>query len=454
MKRILLAIFLVLTLAGHAWAYTDITYTLDSGGGDFTLGIYQWEVATDIDLTATEVMSGITVTDGSFPANGTTVDDGAGNSCDIVSVKTAGEQVLVNNITGTLTDTQYCDATDTDCFTCTAVDDTGVVWLEITGAWDEDQTYTGATTSANQHRGLKGDSNYDATCTGDCPRITDTAGNARTAYISENYFEIRNLCFSKTDDDATTRETVYFYADGGRFINSVVHDANNAGSGVTNGLKTYRNDDFLAFGSIFRGNEGYGAEISSGTDEEAAAICCTAIDNGTYGFQASEAGTQFVFSCYAQDNTTADFEEADFDAPSGFNASKDETSDLGGTAGLNYENTLDLNLDANGLAQDSTNMTGDDYGQNPYNDISVTAGYTFGGFLWDGATSDSTSESDILGDARPDPHVADSDWHVGADQYPTAGGNITSINGVPKANVSSYMGVPTANISTIDGVAW
>jgi hypothetical protein len=328
------------------------------------------------------------------------------------------------------------------------MDTPGGIWLEIYGTnWDISQSFAGASnTSASLYRGLIGNS-FTANGT---PHINYTGGSGYVLSVGESYFVVRNLNVTATVNNAGDMNVIYITQYNVLIDGVSVHDAVNSGAGTANGIVSAAMDNVLVYRSIVEGCDGDGFDLDAGSAKTVGVICSTSKGNGGYGFTAGSGGTVFAWSNYAEDNTGGDFlTSANWDAPSGYNASKDATYALGiGATGAQ----VDLNLDADGLAQDTTNMSGANYGRNPYDD--VTASYTFSNFLWNGATSSPYSEIDILGDARPTPHSADVQWHVGADQYSSGSGNIASINGVPKANVSSYMGIPSANISTIDGVAW
>jgi hypothetical protein len=321
---------------------------------------------------------------------------------------------MICNVTGTLVAdglTEYCDAGDTNCITFTGQDDLGAVWLEIFGTnWDISQSFAGtSSTSATNYRGLIGNS-FTANGT---PHINYTGGTNYSLSASEAYFVIRNLNVTATVNNAGDLNVIYI-ANNNVLIDGVsVHDATNSGAGTANGITGAALDNYLVYRSIVEGCDGDGISLDAGSAKTVGVICSTAKGNGGYGFTAGSGGTVFAWSNYGEDNTGGDFlTSANWDAPSGYNASKDATYALGiGATGAQ----VDLNLDADGLAQDTTNMSGANYGRNPYDD--VTASYTFNNFLWNGATSSSYSEVDILGDARPTPHSADVQWHVGADQY-------------------------------------
>lgn len=157
--------------------------------------------------------------------------------------------------------------------------------------------------------------------------------------------------------------------------------------------------------------------------DKAAFINCTSINNGEYGFNCANGfGSTYAWNCYAANNTGGDFNESNWDSPSGWNASKDNTADLGGTAGDNYKNGLDLltsgDIDSDGLATADdlyeNGAAGARYGRNPYDDLTGTI--DFNDFLKNDAAGEAISRLDIRGTARPSGTTADAAWNVGASQ--------------------------------------
>ncbi|MFA5323368.1 MAG: hypothetical protein WC373_11915 [Smithella sp.] len=155
-------------------------------------------------------------------------------------------------------------------------------------------------------------------------------------------------------------------------------------------------------------------------------VNCVAIGCGVYGFSPfnSATGVTIAFNCYGADNQSGTFNETAsyFDTPSGWNASNDTTADLGGAAGDNYHNGVDLltggELDADYLATVETlyenGAAGARFGRNPYNDLSATV--DFYDFLKNDAAGEAISKKDIIGYDRPTPDTADASWNVGASQ--------------------------------------
>jgi hypothetical protein len=365
MRKILLFYLIFQLVVAPAYAATDFVNSLKTSGGDYS-NISLWEAYTDdIDFSQTnKVVTGVTVTSGSFPSSGTAIDDGSGNSGTVRATANADDEAMICNVTGTLVAdglTEYCNGGD--CITFTGQDDLGAVWLEIFGTgWDVSQAFAGASsTSATNHRGLIGNS-FTATGT---PHFTLTSGSNYVLSIGEQYFVVRNISAQNTNASASNTSTIYVYVNNVLIDGCSVKDSANSDTGVANGITSSTTDGVLFYRSIVEGCDGDGFTVSAGSGETTSAICCTAKGNGGYGFTGSSTGTVFVWSCYGKDNTGGDFEEANWDSTyAEFNSSKDNTSDLGGAA-TNYGNGIDLNLDADGLAQDTTNMSGASYGRNP-----------------------------------------------------------------------------------------
>lgn len=185
-------------------------------------------------------------------------------------------------------------------------------------------------------------------------------------------------------------------------------------------------DKNLFYACIATGISDSGFVLSSGAGETIAAICCTAIRNGTYGFYGGAAGTPIVFSCYGGNNTTADFIDntALWVDPSDYNVSGDATSDLGGES-ANYVHNKDYwdggaddAMDANNLLTASV-----DNGRNPYDDVTATS--DFDDFLRNDTAGDALFSKSIEGNTRPNESVADAVWDVGASEYVAAGGGLS-----------------------------
>ena len=125
-----------------------------------------------------------------------------------------------------------------------------------------------------------------------------------------------------------------------------------------------------------------------------------------------------AWSCYAANNTT-DF-SLYWSAPSGWCASKDATANR--PDATNYKTGLDLitlgKMDSYGLALSddlyAAGGSGDNYGRNPYDDVTATS--DFYNFLKNDTAGDAISKKDIKGTDRPTPDTADSAWNVGASQ--------------------------------------
>lgn len=222
---------------------------------------------------------------------------------------------------------------------------------------------------------------------------------------------------------------------GSKYLNCLAYESSNTTDGQVAGgiyFSHISNNTVIAYNCIVRNcsGRGYYHYALYGTEFNAS-VCCTAIScsgGGFYTYGAS--GTAIVYSCYAANNTGVDFRESYWDAPSGWNASKDNTADLGGGAGNNYKNGLDLSLDADGFPVNATNLygsagTGENWGRNPYDDFVAVSDLL--DFLKNDTSGWTESKKDIRGTDRPTPDTADVSWAVGAAEYvepsPLAGGS-------------------------------
>lgn len=243
-------------------------------------------------------------------------------------------------------------------------------------------------------------------------RVLDVAAKAILTINAGPYY-----CYNLTSN-----------ASGAKIINCVAHDAYNSGysSQKVGGFycEWSISDPVLFYNCIARDNSGAGFYVRGiQAYDKRGILCCTAFGNGEKGFTNQIwGGVAYIWSCYGADNTGGDFNESGWSSGSGWNASKDTSSDIGGTAGDNYKNSLDLftsgDLDSDGLATAddlyAAGGAGDNYGRNPYNDLSATV--DFNDFLKNDQSGDSISKKDIAGTDRPTADTADVSWNVGASE--------------------------------------
>jgi hypothetical protein len=311
---------------------------------------------------------------------------------------------------------------------------TGITILDCydSQAHNEGSTlFSGATNTDTTHYRMIQSSNSCATpftgknATGANFEAVANTGNAFS--IGENYFRLLNLVAKLTNDHGggSAYYTVRITGWEAKVINCVIHDSSNLGVGLQTGGIYLDQDGTLAYNCIIYGCAYVGVYIDAyALQREAAAVCCTSCDN-LYGFWGNESAIAtdkaIAWSCYAADNATADFRDvaAEWSSPSGWNSSKDNTSDLGGTAGSNYKNGNDLitggELDADYLPTQHiywAGGAGDNAGRNPYNDLS--ASYDFADFFKNDTAGEDISKADIRGEDRPTPDTADVSWDIGA----------------------------------------
>ena len=247
--------------------------------------------------------------------------------------------------------------------------------------------------------------------------------------LSEEFARLVNLCITASGTRDGAYGIIQFLADNTFGINIVAYDCVNQYAGQNVRAVLIRENQCLAYNFIVYGGDDHGIELNVAADETGGAICCTSVGNAGCGIYSREGlGVAIVFSCYAMDNTTSAFNEADWDAPSGWNGADDATADLGGTAGDNYKNSVDYDasLDADFLATANISANaaaGDRCGRNPYNDVTATT--DFNDFLRNDTAGDALFGFDIAGNARPNEAVADSAWDVGASEYVAAGGGLS-----------------------------
>lgn len=246
--------------------------------------------------------------------------------------------------------------------------------------------------------------------------------------VTEDWVRFQDLVTKLTLN--TSSSTKYYNFNLGisnhvKVINCVIHDSSNSGGGTDPSGIYFSGDQQLAYNCIVYDNTGYGFYLYAvATRDTMAAICCTAVNNGQYGFWADKLfgdDEAIVWSCYGADNSSGDFLDTsiEWNAASGWNSSKDNTSDLGGAAGNNYKNSNDLitsgKLDSDYLPTEHiywSGGAGDNAGRNPYDDLS--ASYDFDDFFRNDTNGETISKYDIQGVARPDADVIDSSWDIGA----------------------------------------
>lgn len=247
--------------------------------------------------------------------------------------------------------------------------------------------------------------------------------------VNELYGRLNEICVEVTLNNTgtgITQNSIVLLTNSYAKAIKCVARALNTGTGTANGFYT-SNGHFpgrLFYDCIAIGCKTDGFLVNPlWADDGSYFVNCVAGGNGGIGFRlGANAGVNVAWNCYGANNTGGDFSEAGWDAPSGWNASKDNTSDLGGAAGDNYKNALDLitlgKLDADylALANDlyAAGGAGANYGRNPLDDFTAT--YDFRAEIADWA-------KDIRGTDRPSA-VADASWNVGASQKaPTVSGN-------------------------------
>ncbi|MBW2621284.1 MAG: hypothetical protein JRD68_00130 [Deltaproteobacteria bacterium] len=238
--------------------------------------------------------------------------------------------------------------------------------------------------------------------------------------LSEEYSRIENLGMKATQNNIFNDSILHLEGDHTQAINFVIRDSANAGDGSCKGARINA-VTALCYQGIVYNVDSEGFLESAGTTS--GFICCTAVGNGGMGFYADR--DIYCWSCYGANNITADFRDdsARWLTGSGWNASKDTTSDLGGKT-TNNKNSNDLitggELDGDYLATQSINWAGgagDNAGKSPFGTFEAIN--DFDGFF-NGDSPDPLALFDIAGNARP--AGDDVAWDVGASQYVAAGG--------------------------------
>lgn len=248
--------------------------------------------------------------------------------------------------------------------------------------------------------------------------------NGGALNIVDTYTRVVDICITNAGNTVVPAAGILITGNNTKIINVVSHNCSNSGAGAGHGIFVNGITAALIYNCICYSNDQDGIRITTTVaGGYIAALCCTCFSNGTYGIESSYASAAAVaWNNYCANNSSGDFSESNWDSPSGWNASKDATSDLGGTAGDNYKNSLDLfvsgDLDADGLATAddlyATGGAGDNYGRNPYDDVTGT--YDFDNFLKNDGAGEAISRLDIRGTARPSGTTADVSWNVGASQ--------------------------------------
>lgn len=301
-------------------------------------------------------------------------------------------------------------------------------------------------------------------------------GNASSVFtLTDPYFRLSSVCiqFIPTANASYTAVTVSKV--GSKVLNCVIHDGYNSAypAQAVHGVEikysqSPNGGDALAYNNIIYANTGSGIMSDQLFGNEYFIFACnTVVDNGLYGVYADGTRT-FAWSNYAADNPSGDYREGSsyFNTSSGWNASKDNTSDLLSRV-TDYKNSLDLTtsiLDADYLPlSDDSSLSGsagsgENWGRNPYDDF--TAVYDFNDFFKNDTGGDPLSKVDARGTTRPDADIADSAWAVGATEYlgtppipvSPSSGSMTITGGIPNTGISSTTkslsitgGTPIAN---------
>jgi hypothetical protein len=249
-----------------------------------------------------------------------------------------------------------------------------------------------------------------------------TGGGVFLLEINEKWCRLEQLALRYNGSRAATVYTVNVATEDNFVIAHCVvfNPKNNEGANICKGIQTFTDTSLgLVYGCIVYGGDDDGFALGGGFGDTNAILCSTAIGNAGYGINNTTGGdpTMIAWSCYAADNTTADFDEASWDAPSDYNASKDNTSDLNGTS-TNFNNATDHtgSMDGDYLLTAAIND-----GQNPYNDVTATS--DFNDFLRNDTAGDALFKYDVTSaNERNDESTADSEWDVGASEYIAAGG--------------------------------
>jgi len=243
--------------------------------------------------------------------------------------------------------------------------------------------------------------------------------------ISEQYVRLSNFYFALSGNSSSEHAAIFSSAANDIKIINIVAKCTNTGTGNGYAYNISQGARVLCYNCIAFDSKVVGFYAYSLTSSSIYFVSCTAI-NSYWGFYCqSNTGVGIVFSCYGANNSAADIKQDYWYSLSGWNATKDETADLGTIAGDNYHNSLDLltggELDADYLATVETlyenGAAGARFGRNPYDDISSVR--DFDNFFKNDTAGEAISKKDIIGYDRPTPDTADASWNVGASQYYT-----------------------------------
>jgi hypothetical protein len=237
--------------------------------------------------------------------------------------------------------------------------------------------------------------------------------------LAEAYARVEQLVANNSRDTGAPIYAVGLLIDNTKAVDIVVEAVTNPGAGLGWGIYATENNN-LIYGCIVSNCKTIGIFINLGGGETSGAVCCTAADNAT-GFACAAGGLNYLFSCYAQDNTTEISEVEVWDGGD-WNASKgDDTADLGGAATY-FDNSQDWSgsldgdyLAANGsLSADASGAGDHNSGKNPVCPLTSDFSGT-----WDPDNfftgPDVLFYKDIAGNARP---AADNAaWDVGASEF-------------------------------------
>lgn len=309
----------------------------------------------------------------------------------------------------------------------------GPVILDCYDSQDHNQAViiAGATnTSASVYREMRSASGCAIPWAGKKGTGANFITSTNVITLTEHYARVKDMYVEVAANASAAVKAITLGGSGYNYEKAIncVAKATNAGTGWANAYRSEYPIGVLFYNCIAVASKSAGFYLSSALSSSYSiyVLNCTSIGN-EYGFySAGSTGTMVVWNCYAANNTTEDFYGSYYDAPSGWNASKDDTADLGGSGGDNYKNELDLitsgDIDSDGLATADdlyeNGAAGARYGRNPYDDLTGTI--DFNDFLKNDAAGEAISRLDIRGTARPNGTSADSSWNVGASQAITS----------------------------------
>lgn len=300
---------------------------------------------------------------------------------------------------------------------------TGPVILDCYDSQNHDEggiILSGATnTSATVYRWIRSSSSCAtpwAGKPGTGANFVHSGTTLRQVRFSETNTRVSNSAWKMSSDYAGDSVVLYVVSQHVQLIGVYVFDSTNINEGYDCDAFALLADQNICYGCIADTNKSFGFFAVAGPGETQGLICCTSIGNGTRGFSSNSTNVAIVFSCYAGNNGAYDFYEPNWDAPSDYNVSGDETADLFGVSS-NYTHNKDYwdggaddAMDADHLL--TASIAG---GRNPYNDVTGTT--DFNDFLRNDTAGDALFSQDIAGNTRPNESVADSIWDVGAFQF-------------------------------------